>query len=132
MVLAADNGKCNGIIEGAWTGAAGTETSKFWRHLRASGLIPGSPQDITQPSNAYGGKIGVRDGSLGISGHVTIFGQIDGPIAKIIEARLDDSTPNKGRIMAAEAIVDATMDGPIGGAAATYTDDKRYNMAFRL
>ena len=134
LILAADNGNGDGVIEGVWTGGAGIETSKFWRHLRASGLIPGSPQDITQPSNAYGGKIGIRDGSLGISGHVTVFGQIDGPIAKIIEARLDDSTPNTGRVMAAiaGAGLDGVMDAGIAGAAATYNDDLRYNMAFRL
>ena len=132
LILAADNGDGDGIISGTWVGGAGLETSKFWQHLRAAGLVPGGANDITQPSNAYGGKIGIRDGSLGISGHVTIFGQIDGPIAKILEARLDDGIPNSGRIMAAIAVADATMDGPIAGAAATLVDNLRYNLAFRL
>ena len=66
--------------------------------MRAAGLIPGGKDDGTQPTNAYGGLIGIRDGALGISGHVTIFGQIEGPIAKILEARLDDGDPDGGRV----------------------------------
>ena len=62
--------------------AAGTqETLKFFAHLRAAGLVPGSPTDSTRPTNAYGGQIGVQDGSLLISGHVTI--SISGPFYRI-------------------------------------------------
>lgn len=118
----------------AWTTGENEETLKFFAHLRAAGLVPGGATDATRPSNAYGGQIGIQDGSLLIAGHVTIFGQIEGPIAKIIEARLDDSKPNDGRIQAALA-----KNGMAGAqaaaadtAAATYDDDKRYNLAFRL
>ena len=130
-----DNGDGDGIIQGAWAPTAGTEveTQKFWRHLRAAGLIPGGKTDNTQPTNAYGGKIGVRDGALGISGHVTIFGQIEGPIAKIIEARLDDGKPNAGRMQAGITSGSAKIDMDLASSgSASYSDSERYNLAFRL
>lgn len=109
----------------------GQEVLKFFGHLRAAGLVPGGATDSTRPTNAYGGQIGIQDGSLGISGHVTIFGAIEGPIAKIIEGRLDDKLPNSGRIQANENLSTASMDAA-ATAATAYDDAKRYNMAFRL
>jgi prepilin-type N-terminal cleavage/methylation domain-containing protein len=109
------------------------ETELFFAHLRAAGLIPGGATDTTRPTNAYGGLIGIQDGSLLIAGHVTIFGQIEGPIAKIIEARLDDGEPESGRIQA--DLTDQTMDGgaaPAASSVTDYSDASRYNMAFRL
>ena len=71
-----------------------------------------------------------------MSGHVTIFGQIEGPIAKIIEARLDDGEPDSGRVMSNLASEGALSMDPSGATAFAltggYEDDKRYNMAFRL
>ena len=125
------NGNSNGSIEGAWTNwAANAETGNFWKHLRAAGLIPGGGDDDTQPTNAYGGNIGLRDGSLLIAGHVTIFGSIEGPIATIIEARLDDGNPATGRIQS--DVTDVLMDGNVASTAAAYQDSQRYFMAFRL
>ncbi len=116
----------------AWAAGNTQETLKFFGHLRAAGLIPGGALDSTRPTNAYGGQIGIQDGSLKISGHVTIFGAIEGPIAKIIEGRLDDQKPDGGRIQSAES--KQSMDGGAspGTAATTYDDAKRYDMAFRL
>jgi prepilin-type N-terminal cleavage/methylation domain-containing protein len=116
----------------AWTAGSTEETLKFFGHLRAAGLVPGGGEDGTRPTNAYGGQIGIQDGALGISGHVTIFGAIEGPIAKIIEARLDDSKPDAGRIQATLATVSVDMSTATGVAETTYADNKRYNMAFRL
>jgi prepilin-type N-terminal cleavage/methylation domain-containing protein len=112
--------------------AGGQETLKFFGHLRAAGLIPGDANDSTRPTNAYGGQIGIQDGSLLISGHVTIFGNIEGPIAKIVEARLDDGAPESGRIQS--DLTTQTMDGGAisSVAAAGYVDQERYHMAFRL
>jgi len=117
-------------IATAW--ADGTqETLKFFGHLRAAGLVPGGGNDSTRPTNAYGGQIGIQDGSLAIAGHVTIFGAIEGTISKIVEARLDDGDPATGRIQAAE--LTATVDMDAGATPATaYADAKRYHMAFRL
>ncbi len=131
--LAADiNGDSDGSITGSWVGAANDETANFWKHLRAAGLIPGGGDDDTQPTNAYGGNIGIRDGSLLIAGHVTVFGSIEGPIAAIIEARLDDGDPSTGRIQSDDSV--AEMDGGVVSsvAAAGYVDNLRYFMAFRL
>ncbi|MCP4878551.1 MAG: type II secretion system protein [Gammaproteobacteria bacterium] len=118
-------------INVAWTDG-GQETLKFFAHLRAAGLVPGGPKDSTRPSNAYGGQIGIQDGSLGIAGHVTIFGAIEGPIARIIEGRLDDGAGDTGRIQSVEIVAGvADMDSGSAGSD-PYVDSARYNMAFRL
>ena len=117
------------------TWAKGTqETLKFFAHMRAAGLVPGGGLDSTRPSNAYGGQIGIQDGSLDISGHVTIFGAIEGPIAKIIEARLDDGIPKSGRIQSQTAggTTPLSMSSATTPALTDYLDGERYNMAFRL
>jgi len=130
--IAADiDGDNSGIIDGAWIGATNTETANFWKHLRASDLIPGEGDDDTQPTNAYGGNIGVRDGSLMIGGHVIVFGSIEGLIANILEGRLDDRNPATGRIQS--DITAALMDGvAVSSAGANYLDTTRYFMAFRI
>jgi len=126
------NGDSDGSISGAWVAAANDESGNYWKHLRAAGLVPGGGDDATQPTNAYGGNIGIRDGSLLIAGHTTIFGSIEGPIAAIIEARLDDGDPATGRVQSDDTA--AKMDGGVVSsvAAAGYVDNLRYFMAFRL
>lgn len=114
------------------TAAGASEVEKFFAHLRAAGLVPGGATDTTRPTNAYGGLIGVQDGALVIAGHVTIFGQIEGPIAKIIEARLDDGLPQSGRIQSELTTVANGMDAAAVTALTVYTDAVRYNLAFRL
>ena len=140
------DGDGNGLIEGNWVGddaaaAPDYETGLFWKHLRASGLIAGAALDATQPTNAYGGLIGLRDGALEITGHATIFGNIEGPIAKILEGRLDDGAPNGGRVqsfcLSGAAICEnsgsATSADDTGNTGdAAYVDDARYDMGFRL
>jgi len=117
-------------IDTVWTDG-GEEVLKFFAHLRAAGLVPGGGLDSTRPTNAYGGQIGIQNGALGISGHVTIFGAIEGPIAKIIEARLDDGAGDSGRIQS--DVIDGTENMDQGAAGEpTYDDSQRYNMAFRL
>ena len=129
-----DNGNGDGVIGGNWTPALVTdESAMFWKHLRAAGLVPGGGNDTQQATNAYGGLIGIRDGSLGLAGHVTIFGNIEGPIAKIIEARLDDGEPDEGRIQSgcSSCTTAVDMDTAATGSDA-YDDAERYNIAFRL
>ncbi len=131
----ANNGDGDGLIAGNWTPANVTdESAMFWMHLRAAGLVPGGGTDTTQPSNAYGGLIGIRDGALGIAGHVTIFGQIEGPIAKIIEARLDDGIPDSGRIQAGQSSggTPVDLDSSTATGSGSYDDAERYSVAFRL
>ncbi len=125
------NGNGDGVIDGDWMAAPNTETANFWKHLRAAGLVDGSGDDDTQPSNAYGGLIGLHDGSLLISEHVIIFGSIEGSIARVIESRLDDGSPDSGRIQSDLAA--GLMNGfAVSTAGANYSDALRYYMAFRL
>jgi len=113
--------------------AVGTqETLKFFGHLRAAGLVSGAADDSTRPSNAYGGQIGIQDGALGIAGHVTIFGGMEGPIARIIETRLDDSDAQLGRVQSNETGGASGMNAGAASDGPTYDDSLRYDMAFRL
>ena len=124
--LSAAQGDGDGIIGTSgddWAGSG--ETAYFWRQLRAAGLVAGAPGDATRPTNAYGGKIGVQDGLANIAGHVLVFGQIEGPIAKILEARVDDGVPGTGRLQAYDT---GTTNVPTSG----YLDDERYTLGFRL
>lgn len=135
------NGNGNSIIEGNWNDASTgditialtSETNMLFAHLRASGLIPGGGIDDTKPTNAYGGLIGIKDGSLDIAGHVTIFGQIEGAIAKIIESRLDDGNPDAGKIQSgiSSGATPVDMNNAVTGSP-DYSDSERYSMAFRL
>jgi prepilin-type N-terminal cleavage/methylation domain-containing protein len=126
------------VVQGAaWAApvAAGTqESSKFFGHLRASGLIPGgSGIDATRPSNAYGGLIGIQNGSLGIAGHAVVFGQIEGEVARILETRLDDGAPQTGRMQSNLVSGSMNIVSPHPIAAGTlYLEANRYNLAFRL
>ena len=131
------NGDGSGTIDGVWnvasttdiTLAATAETNMFFAHLRAAGLVAGGGVDDTKPTNAYGGQIGIQNGALNIAGHVTIFGAIEGPISKIIEARLDDSAGDTGRVQSALSGADMAVPA---NAQPVYNDAQRYDMAFRL
>lgn len=125
------DGNADGSIDGDWIAVANSETSNMWKHLRASDLIPGGGDDAIQPRNTYGGVIGVRDGSLLITGHVTIFGELEGAIAKIIESRLDDGSPESGQIQS--DFTAALMDGRLASTAGdSYLETSRYYMAISL
>ena len=65
-----------------------------------------------------------------IAGHVTIFGQLEGAVVKIIEARLDDSIPGTGRIQS--DVTGQSMYSGDASLAINYEDALRYNVAFRL
>lgn len=125
------NGDADGRISGNWLVSPNTESANIWKHLRAANLMNGSGDDDSQPINAFGGKIGLRDGSLLINGHTLILGSIDGPVAKILESRIDDEIPSSGRIQS--DLTAALMDGSSASSAgASYQDSSRYFVAFRL
>lgn len=125
------NGDADGRISGNWLVSPNTESANIWKHLRAANLMNGSGDDDSQPINAFGGKIGLRDGSLLINGHALIIGSIDGPVAKILESRIDDEIPSSGRIQS--DLTAALMDGSgASSAGASYQDSSRYFVAFRL
>ncbi|MBL7002750.1 MAG: hypothetical protein ISR69_01815 [Gammaproteobacteria bacterium] len=106
------------------------EVELFFAHLRASGLVPGGGYDTTCPTNAYGGQISIQDGALAIAGHVTIFGQLEEPIAKILESRLDDGLSASGRMQA--DFTSEVMGASTVSSITSYKDTSRYNIAFRL
>ena len=124
------NGDNSGSIDGSWNGVANSETANIWKHLRAAGLISGVGDDDSQPNNAFGGKIGIRDGSLLISGNVMILGSIEGNIAKILEQKFDDGSPATGNVQS--DVTAALMDGAVVSSSANYLDSTEYFMAFRF
>jgi len=120
---AADDGNGNGNISGGWNSANnGSESRKIWKHLRGSGLIAG-PVDNTnasyqQPSNSFGGLLGVDLNVYNLSGHNIVFGEIPGDIAQILEARGDDGVPSRGSIQS-------------HGSQTIYSITTRYDVAYR-
>ena len=136
------NGDGDGIIDGDWNiattgnidaGGGTAETGTFFAHLRAAGLIAGGGIDDTKPTNAYGGQVGIRDGTLGIAGHTVIFGLIEGNVSKIIEARLDDGDPSTGRIQSGIASGGSPVDmNSASSGSPAYQSSERYNIAFRM
>jgi prepilin-type N-terminal cleavage/methylation domain-containing protein len=139
-------GDGDGSIEGNWwvdpEAGGSDETGKFWMMLRASGLVSGDPKDFQGQQNAYAGRIGVSSGALGIGGHVIVFGQLEGSVVKIVESRLDDGDPGKGRVRSRSASTDAfaAVDNsgaePTGGATDAadppYSDLALYDTVFRF
>lgn len=124
------NGDNSGTIDGSWIVAPNSETANVWKHLRAAGLIVGDGDDDSQPFNAYGGRIGVRDSSLQILGHVLIFGSIERKIAKILEDKFDDGDPATGSIQS--DVTAELVDGMGPSSIADYFASPRYFMAFRI
>jgi prepilin-type N-terminal cleavage/methylation domain-containing protein len=119
---AADNGNGNGVIAGAWNSDNnGQESRKIWKHLRGSGFLKG-PVDATsasyqQPAHAFGNPIGFEQGLYNHSGHVIVFGKLQGTVVQVLEARGDDGNPSAGSVQ--------------GNATATaYTPKSSYDLAY--
>jgi len=116
---------------GAWAVATSTqESTKFFAHLRASGLIAGGALEDTRPTNAFGGQIGIQDGSLEMVGQITVFGGIEGGIAAILDGRMDDGVQNTGRVRS-QVVGDPMLAGTTPSSVG-YSDSESYHMAFRL
>jgi predicted aconitase with swiveling domain len=101
--------------------------------LRVAGLIAGGGKDDSKPTNAYDGHIGVHNQSIGLSSHVTIFGQIEGSIGKVIDSREDDGNSLTGRIQA--GMLSSSMAVNLNSKATgsiTYANSECYSIAFRL
>jgi len=127
------DGDGDGTITGVWhVPVAGTETGVFWSHLRSSGLVNGDPLDEDPQQNAYGGKVGIHFGGLGIDGHVSIFGQLEGSVVKVLEARLDDGAGDTGRIRAANSDIAADIDVTVASAIDPLVDTDLYDVVFRF
>ena len=120
---ATDDGNGDGTISGGWDSTTNNAESRLiWKHLRGAGLIAG-PVDNTdaayqQPSNAFGGLVGVDLNLYNLSGHNIVFGDIPGDIAQILEARGDDGNPSTGSVQA-------------DNAATSYVIDQQYDVGYR-
>jgi len=138
------NGNNNGSIDGFWDETSpGTdaslwltdgsqETVKFFAHLRAAGLVAGDAKNTSRPTNAFGGAIGIQEGALGGRRKIKIIGDIDGPMARILDRRLDNGLGNAGTIQS-QLTTESPPTMAVGGtAAANYSDSASYNMAFGL
>jgi prepilin-type N-terminal cleavage/methylation domain-containing protein len=121
---AADNGNGNGVISGAWNSHDNQQESrKIWKHLRGSGFLKGpvddTPASYQQPAHAFGSQIGFEQGLYNLRGHVIVFGKLRGNVVQVLEARSDDGNPSAG-----------TVQG--NATATTYTQDTRYDIAYRF
>ena len=96
-VTSTDNGDGNGAIGGSWASTTNTDESrKFWKHLRAAGIISGSGYE--QPTHTFGGMIGVYTSTpYGLNyGHAICLAGLRGDVALLLDTRLDDGLPNTG------------------------------------
>lgn len=110
-----------------FTGAG--ENDNFWQHLRAAGLLTGSPADAgaaAQPRNAFGGLIGItQTGVTGmVGGPAVCMGSVPGKHAQALDTQLDDGVPNTGTVQATQGANNAQP----AAAAATYTEDQVYTV----
>jgi prepilin-type N-terminal cleavage/methylation domain-containing protein len=127
------SGNGDGTIAGNWQApAAADETGYFWTHLRSAGLVNGAANDIDPQQNAYGGKVGINYNGLGIQGHVTVFGGLEGSVVKVLESRLDDGVTTTGRIRGYIPV--ALGEVLPAGVTATppYVDTTLYTIVFRF
>ena len=114
---ATDNGNGDGTITGGWDSTNNNDESRLvWKHLRGAGLISG-PVDNTdgsyqQPSNSFGGIVGIDLNLYNLPGQNIVFSQIPGDVATILETRGDDGVPSSGSIQghAADAAYDITVN----------------------
>jgi len=109
----------NGKIEGNFDSTTDDEESRlFWLHLRNAGLVAGGINDQNQPSNPFGGKIGVSTGKVAkIYGLFVGFSNIPKTTAIMIDLRRDDG---------------GARSGSIQGSLNDYTQDQLYDLYFTL
>ncbi|MEY3218857.1 MAG: hypothetical protein RIT27_214 [Pseudomonadota bacterium] len=127
---AAVSGNGNGALSGDWDASDSDETKQFWDHLRRSNLIVGGT-GTDLPVHAFGGKIGVADGYLGISGPVICMDNINGKRAEIIDRQLDDGKPDTGVLRATEGSA-LTSAHAASNVATAYTESKTYSICKQM
>jgi prepilin-type N-terminal cleavage/methylation domain-containing protein len=99
-------GNGNGVINGEWDAAAGTETVRFWQHLRLANLMTGSTDADDPgflPRNALGGRLGIQRGNsvLGVPGSLVVCSDaIPGKLVRQLDIALDDGDPTRGSLRA--------------------------------
>jgi type II secretory pathway pseudopilin PulG len=121
---ASDNGDGDGAIEGSWNSDDNdVEARKLWRHLRAAALMPLAANDedaaYGQPGHPFGHQIGIAFRIHNFVGHSVVFANISGQIAQLLDSRGDDGDPSRGIIQSHRS-------------ESSYSEDKRYDVAFEL
>jgi len=127
-LTAGTDGDGNGALLGSWDASDSKETKYFWEHLRRSNLIVGG-NGTALPVHAFGGKIGVADGYLGISGPVICMDNINGKRAEIIDRQLDDGKPDTGVLRAVESTVTLAVGATL---ATSYSESKTYSICKQM
>ena len=82
---------------------AQNESLAFWWDLRMAGFVAGAPSGpgaATQPSNAFGGIVGVQNGGLGFSTLIVCSSNVPARIAGPVDTMLDDARPDTGAVRA--------------------------------
>ena len=132
----------NGVLgtTAAQVFGAGGESTSFWQHLKASGLISGNPGAIAVdalPRNAFNGLTGVLAGLAapitGANGNSVCMSQVPGKAARAIDAQLDDGITNAGSVRATLGVAGAnTAPGVAVLPAVGYNDDNIYTVCKSL
>lgn len=128
----------NGVIDtGTWIGlaapAATNESSLFWEHARAAGIVGGATGGTS--SSSLGGTLGVTSTTARVTSPAGSRGQfvvcasgVPGSIALQIDAAMDDGVGTTGYVFGA-----AQAEGPIVAAtvATAYSQTTTFTQCFQ-
>jgi prepilin-type N-terminal cleavage/methylation domain-containing protein len=123
---AASGTRGNGVIDGAWNGAATEEAGVFWQHVRLANLAAGPTNTADAnyfPTNAVGGRLGAESGPVitGMTGTYSVCSAgILGRYAKQLDTQMDDGVSNTGSMR-------VTTDGT-AAVAPPLNDDTSYTV----
>lgn len=131
----------DGVIQGPdWVGdstgspAPADEPSLFWQHVRMAGLAEGDRAKFNA-FNSAGGQLGIASSSVlnmpkapsgSRSGFHVCSSRIDGHVARMMDADIDDSNATTGRMWAAAESSGAAVVDDRG--TSHYDDEKTYTV----
>ena len=105
----------NGLIEGQYDPAAVTnETAVIFEHLRLAGFISGN--DVTQPTSAFGGILGVSSAAAGMTGLIICQTGLTEEQMQLVDIRYDDGSTLTGTIRGATDAAGTATAVDYGGA----------------
>lgn len=94
---AAGVGNGDGVVSGGgWSD--GGESGLFWSHLRYAQLIVGEGGALGGPRHLLGGRMGVEEGALGLSGLALCLEEVPSRFVVGLELQFDDGIWERGRI----------------------------------
>ncbi len=91
------DGNGDGRLDGPWYAASSkrTETALFWTHLQHAGLFNGGDGP---PKHIAGGRTGVADAPLGLTGPAICFNDLPADHAIGYDIQFDDGKSDSGRV----------------------------------